>query len=94
MARAWGKWRYVISRAARTFAPAAASADVYLISVGVNDVTRAVDSDRFASHLRGIYDLLRRKAPESVIIFGGLPPMNCFPALPWPLEQDAGATRQ
>ena len=71
-------------------APAAASADVYLISVGVNDVTRAVDSDRFASHLRGIYDLLRRKAPESVIIFGGLPPMNCFPALPWPLSKMVG----
>lgn len=67
-------------------APQAASADVYLISVGVNDVTRGVVPDKFASRLRGIFDLLRCKAPESVIFFGGLPPLACFPALPWPLR--------
>ena len=75
--RAWRERRYVIPRAART-APAAASADVYLISVGVNDVTRAVDSDAVrqppARHVRpaapqsaGVGHFLRRVAADELL---------------------------
>ena len=85
------EWRVHGANGATSFhllhdiAPQAAAADVYLISIGVNDTTRGVDPERFAGHLRAVFDLLRRKAPESVIFFGGLPPLQCFPALPWPL---------
>jgi lysophospholipase L1-like esterase len=67
-------------------APAVPSANVYLLSVGVNDVTRGVEPARFARNLQEIVDLLRRKAPSATILFGGLPPLDCFPALPWPLK--------
>lgn len=69
-----------------TFAPRAPAADVYLISAGVNDVTRGVRTEKFSANLCSLYDLLRRKAPQSVIFYGGLPPLECFPALPWPLN--------
>jgi lysophospholipase L1-like esterase len=67
-------------------APGVPSANVYLLSVGVNDATRGVEPTRFERNLQDIVDLLRRKAPDSTILFGGLPPLNCFPALPWPLN--------
>jgi lysophospholipase L1-like esterase len=67
-------------------APAVPSANVYLLSVGVNDATRGVEPARYARNLQEIVDLLRRKAPGSTILFSGLPPLNCFPALPWPLN--------
>lgn len=67
-------------------APAAAPADVYLLSVGVNDATRGVPAARYARNLHRILLLLRRKSPRAAILFGGLPPLDCFPALPWPLN--------
>jgi lysophospholipase L1-like esterase len=85
------EWRVHGANGATSFqllhelAPQAAAADVYLISVGVNDATRGIAPDRFAGQLRGVFDLLRRKAPESDVVFAGVPPLQCFPALPWPL---------
>lgn len=67
-------------------APGAAPADVYLLSVGVNDATRGVEPQSYARNLHRILLLLRRKSPRSTILFGGLPPLDCFPALPWPLN--------
>lgn len=67
-------------------APAAPSAHVYLLSVGVNDVTWGVEADKFAGNLKALVGLLQRKAPNATILFGGLPPLDSFPALPWPLR--------
>ena len=67
-------------------APGAPSAHVYVLSVGVNDATRGVPPARFARNLHGLAELLRRKSPDATIVFGGLPPLECFPALPWPLN--------
>jgi lysophospholipase L1-like esterase len=67
-------------------APAVPAAHVYLLSMGVNDVTHGVDPHRFAANLEGTIELLRRKAPDATILFGGLPPLDSFPALPWPLR--------
>lgn len=67
-------------------APGAPAANVYLVSVGVNDATRGVSPTRFARNLHGLADLLQRKSPGATILFGGVPPMECFPALPWPLN--------
>jgi len=67
-------------------APAVPSAHVYLLSMGVNDVTHGVEPQRFAANLESTFELLRRKSPDAMILFGGLPPLDTFPALPWPLR--------
>jgi lysophospholipase L1-like esterase len=67
-------------------APIARRAHVYVISCGVNDATRGVDTHQFASNLGALLTLLRRKSPQAAIVYGGLPPLDRFPALPWPLN--------
>ena len=69
-----------------TVAPSVPSAHVYLLSVGVNDVTWGVEPVRFARNLESLVRLLRDKSPRAAILFGGLPPLECVPALPWPLR--------
>ncbi len=67
-------------------APAAPAADVYLLSMGVNDVAHRVGPSTFAENLAAVLSLLRGKSPSATILFGGLPPLDCFPSLPWPLR--------
>lgn len=67
-------------------APAVPAADVYVVSAGVNDAIRGVEPRRYARNLHRVFVLLRRKSPQSTILFGGLPPLDVFPALPWPLR--------
>jgi lysophospholipase L1-like esterase len=67
-------------------APGVPAAHVYVLSVGVNDVTRGVDADRFARNFEALVKLLHRKSAAATILFGGLPPLECFPVLPWPLR--------
>jgi len=66
-------------------APHAPAAAVYLISAGVNDAVRGIRSTQYADNLRGILQVLRDKSPQAVIVFVGLPQLEFFPALPWPL---------
>jgi lysophospholipase L1-like esterase len=65
--------------------PHAPTADVYVISAGVNDAVRGVSSARFARQLTGMVRALRKRAPTASIVFAGIPPLERFPALPWPL---------
>jgi lysophospholipase L1-like esterase len=74
------------ARVLHKLAPTAAPADVYLLSVGVNDATRGVATALYARNLHRILLMLSRKSPRAAILFGGLPPLDCFPALPWPLK--------
>jgi len=67
-------------------APAVPAANVYLVSAGVNDAIRGVEPRRYARNLHRVFVLLRRKSPQSTILFGGLPPLEAFPVLPWPLR--------
>jgi lysophospholipase L1-like esterase len=61
-------------------------ADAYVVSGGVNDTTRGVSPAHFADNLRRIFTALRAKAPGAAILYCGLPPLEHFPALPWPLN--------
>jgi lysophospholipase L1-like esterase len=70
----------------QSLAPSVPVANTYLISVGVNDATRGVKPRRYAANLMRIVALLRRRSPQCAILFGGVPPLECFPALPWPLR--------
>lgn len=66
--------------------PATPPAQVYLVSAGVNDAIKGVTPQKYGDNLAGIFKALRRKSPDATVIFGGLPPLECFPALPWPLR--------
>ena len=65
--------------------PHAPAADVYVLSAGVNDAVRGVSPARFARHLTGMVHALRKRSPAAAIVFAGIPPLERFPALPWPL---------
>ncbi len=62
-----------------------ADADVYLVSVGVNDAVRGIDPAAFATNLRDLVKTLRGRSPHATVIFAGIPPLESFPSLPWPL---------
>ena len=65
--------------------PHAPAADVYVVSVGVNDAVRGVAPARFARHVEGMVRVLRERSPAATMLFAGIPPLERFPALPWPL---------
>lgn len=67
-----------------------APADVFLISVGVNDVTSLRRRDDWSREIRALADLLTKHSPHASILFLGLPPMHRFPALPIPLRHALG----
>ena len=75
----------------RELVPTVPTGDLYLISVGVNDVTRRVTPGAFGRNVAGIHARLREKAPASACGFAGVPPLECFPALPAPLNSLLGA---
>lgn len=75
----------------RELVPTVPERDLYLISVGVNDVTRRVTPGAFGRNVSGIHDRLREKAPASAFLFAGVPPLERFPALPAPLSSHLGA---
>lgn len=70
---------------ARSIARRVPGADVYLLSIGVNDVTHAVAAGKFAGNVADLAATLRNRSPAATILFVGIPPLDAFPALPWPL---------
>jgi lysophospholipase L1-like esterase len=85
------KWRAVgfngatSAEVARSITRRTPGADVYLLCVGVNDVTRAVAVQKFAGNVAALVATLRNRSPAATILFVGIPPLAMFPALPWPL---------
>jgi len=75
----------------RDLVPTGPTGDLYVISVGVNDVTRRVTPGAFGRNVAGIHERLREKAPASAFLFAGVPPLERFPALPAPLNSLLGA---
>jgi lysophospholipase L1-like esterase len=75
----------------RELVPTAPAGDLYLISVGVNDVTRRVAAGAYGRNVAGIHERLRERAPASAFLFAGVPPLERFPALPAPLNSLLGA---
>ncbi len=72
-------------------APVAPAADVYVVSAGVNDAVRGVSVARFSANLAEVAVTLRRTSPQAALVFAGIPPLDRFPALPWPLGAVLGA---
>lgn len=68
----------------------AASYDVAVVSIGVNDVTGRVGLVQWRRHLDEIVALLRLRFEIGHILFSPLPPMHRFSALPQPLRWALG----
>ena len=56
--------------------------DVFVVSVGVNDVTSLRRTGRWAAHLTNLFMSLRTHSPQSTIVMVGVPPFGRFPLLP------------
>lgn len=72
--------------------PAAARAEpeIAVLSVGVNDAIRGVRPRDFKDRLAAIVDALAATRRRPAVVFGGIPPLESFPALPWPLSRLLG----
>ena len=64
----------------------AASFDVAVLSLGVNDVTGGTRSADFVARQRRLAELLHARYAVRLTVLTGLPPMHAFPALPQPLR--------
>jgi lysophospholipase L1-like esterase len=64
--------------------------ELVVLSVGVNDAIAGVRPSDFRQRLRATVETLAGGARRPLIVFGGLPPLASFPALPWPLSQLLG----
>lgn len=61
-------------------------ADLVVISAGVNDVTTLTKLRQWKDEIQILIDLLQKKVQAKHIIFTAVPPMQHFPALPFPLN--------
>ena len=68
----------------------AQSADLILVSTGVNDVTALRRRNVWSQEIRSLADTLATHSPNATALFLGLPPMQSFPALPAPLRHTLG----
>ena len=64
--------------------------DCIVVSVGVNDVTALTTIKKWSDNLHALLDALHESAPDAVIAFAGVPPLNRFPLLPQPLRAVLG----
>ena len=67
------------------------SAEVVVVSVGVNDVKNLRSDTTFRTGLRALLHGVVRHAPTARVFVLGLPPVERFPALPRPLADLLGA---
>lgn len=74
--------------AVRELVPAvpASKTDLWVVSVGVNDVTSLKSTRRWRADLEALLGALQAHSPDSVTVLLGVPPMGTFPLLPRPLR--------
>jgi lysophospholipase L1-like esterase len=61
-------------------------ADILIVAFGVNDATAYRSPKEFADDLAGLVIATRERVGDAAVIVGGVAPLHCFPALPWPLR--------
>jgi lysophospholipase L1-like esterase len=64
--------------------------DIVLLSIGVNDVTGITFTRIWRQRLAQLFETVRSKWPQAVLVFAGLPPMDRFPLPPQPLRMALG----
>ena len=65
-------------------------ADLIVVAFGVNDATAYCSPATFADDLAELVTAARRHVGDAAVVIGGVAPLNCFPALPWPLRHILG----
>lgn len=60
--------------------------DIVISSVGVNDVTSLQQPKTWIKQQKELYQKIQQNFQPKLIIASGVPPMNEFPALPFPLS--------
>lgn len=70
------------------------SFDIAVVSIGVNDVTKPISVARWINNIAKIHALFIEKFSVKYVIYTAVPPMQHFPALPFPLRYFLGKTAQ
>ena len=65
-------------------------ADLLIVAFGVNDATAYRSPTKFAGDLAGLVTAARSRVGDAAVIVAGVAPLQCFPALPWPLRSILG----
>jgi lysophospholipase L1-like esterase len=65
-------------------------ADLLIVGFCANDVTAYRSPAAFADDLAAIVTAARNRVGDAAAIIGGVAPLACFPALPWPLRTILG----
>ena len=66
-------------------------ADVVTIVLGVNDTIEFHSPRRWAFDVERLIESVRAEVGDALVLLSGVPPMDCFPALPQPLSFVLGA---
>jgi len=61
-------------------------ADVLLIALGVNDSIEFHTARRWAEDVAQLIEAIRAEVGDALVLLAGVPPLDCFPALPEPLS--------
>jgi lysophospholipase L1-like esterase len=65
-------------------------ADVVIVALGVNDIISLSSPRHWIAALESLLRAIRRSSPDAAVVVSGVPPIQHFPALPWPLRQVLG----
>jgi lysophospholipase L1-like esterase len=65
-------------------------ADLMIVAFGVNDATSYRSPSAFADDLTELVTAARNRVGDAAVVVGGVAPLACFPALPWPLRSILG----
>ncbi len=68
----------------------AADPEFVVLSAGVNDAVAGTTPAAFKRDLMALVDALSASRRHPAVVFGGIPPLASFPALPWPLSRLLG----
>ena len=65
-------------------------ADLVIVAFGINDATSYRSPSAFADDLTELVTAARNRVGDAAVVVGGVAPLACFPALPWPLRSILG----
>ena len=66
-------------------------ADIVLLALGVNDAIEFRTTRRWAADIEKLIEAIRSEVGDALVLLAGVPPLDCFPALPAPLNFVLGA---
>lgn len=65
-------------------------ADLVLLALGVNDAVEFRPAGKWAQDLADLVSAVRERTGNVPVLLAGVPPLDRFPALPWPLRDCLG----